>query len=60
MDEHNAQPNNGLRILGPSVSHCILADTCKNDPALAAIVNAWPKVPEALKAGILAMVRAAN
>lgn len=26
---------------------------------LAAVVNAWPHLPEALKAGILAMVKAA-
>ena len=30
------------------------------DPDLAAIVEAWPSLPEALRAGILAMVRAAN
>jgi hypothetical protein len=30
------------------------------DPALAAIIDAWPKVPEAIRAGILAMVRAAG
>jgi hypothetical protein len=34
-------------------------DTCKTDPDLAAVVDAWPKLPEALKAGILAMVKAA-
>ena len=27
---------------------------------LAAVVDAWPKLPEAIKAGILAMVRAAD
>jgi len=30
-----------------------------NDPALAAVVDAWPELPEALKAGIVAMVKAA-
>jgi hypothetical protein len=29
-------------------------------PDLAAVVAAWPRLPEAMKAGILAMVKAAN
>ena len=35
-------------------------DTCKTDPDLAAVVEAWPELPEALKAGIVAMVKAAR
>ena len=31
-----------------------------DDPGLAAVVEAWPELPEALKAGILAMVKAAS
>ena len=30
------------------------------DPALAAIIDAWPTLPEAIRAGILAMIRAAG
>ena len=30
-----------------------------DDPGLAAVVGAWPDLPEALRAGILAMVKAA-
>jgi hypothetical protein len=30
------------------------------DPDLADVVNAWPSLPEALKAGIVAMVKAAK
>jgi len=30
------------------------------DPRLVAIIDAWPALPEALKAGILAMVRTAT
>ena len=30
------------------------------DPDLAAVIEAWPKLPEAVRAGILAMVRAAG
>jgi hypothetical protein len=32
-------------------------DTCKD---LETIVDAWPNLPEALKAGIVAMVKAAS
>ena len=31
----------------------------QTDPDLAALVAAWPELPEALKAGIVAMVRVA-
>ena len=31
-----------------------------DDPGLAAVVDAWPDLPEAIKAGILAMVKAAR
>jgi hypothetical protein len=30
------------------------------DPALAALIDAWPTLPESIRAGILAMVRAAG
>jgi hypothetical protein len=30
------------------------------DPDLAAVVNAWDRLPEAVRAGILAMVKAAS
>ncbi len=31
-----------------------------HDPDLAAVVDAWPELPEAIRAGILAMVKAAS
>ena len=34
-------------------------DKCRMDPMLAEIVDSWDRVPEAIKAGILAMVKAA-
>jgi hypothetical protein len=34
-------------------------DTCQTDPDLARIVAAWDRLPEAVRAGIVAMVRAA-
>ena len=52
--------NKGLRIATPPVSHHLPTDTCKTDPALTAVVAVWPKLPEAIRAGILAMVRAAS
>jgi hypothetical protein len=30
------------------------------DPALASLIDAWPTLPEPIRAGILAMVRAAG
>jgi hypothetical protein len=35
-------------------------DTCQNDHDLAAVNAAWPTLPAAIKAGILAMVKAAK
>ncbi len=32
----------------------------QNEPELAAIVAAWPTLPEAVRAGILAMVKASD
>ena len=35
-------------------------DTCQTDPDLAAVVDAWSELPEAIRAGIVAMVKAAS
>jgi hypothetical protein len=35
-------------------------DAYLNDPDLSAVVSAWGKLPRALKAGIVAMVRSAE
>jgi hypothetical protein len=43
-----------------AVSHYLPTDTCQIDPALATIVNAWPMLPEAIKAGIVAVVKATS
>ena len=37
-----------------------MAKIRKTDPDLATVMAAWHKLPEAIKAGILAMVRAAG
>ena len=51
---------NDLRQPVPSVAHHLPTDTCKTDPGLAAAVAAWPELPEAIRAGIVAMVKAAS
>jgi hypothetical protein len=35
-------------------------DTCQTDPGLATVVDAWDRLPEAVRAGIVAMVKAAT
>jgi hypothetical protein len=58
LEPPNDPKDNELRQSGHSVSHHLPTDTCQNDPELAALVNARPKLPEALKVGILAMITA--
>ncbi len=48
----------GLGIAILPNGHHLATDACKNDPDLAAVVDAWPGLPEAIRAGILAMIRA--
>ena len=38
----------------------LIHDTCQTDPALAMVVNAWDRLREAVRAGIVAMVKAAS
>jgi hypothetical protein len=49
----------GLRIATPPVGHRLATDTCQTDPDLAAVVDAWDRLPEAVRAGIVAMVETA-
>jgi hypothetical protein len=51
-------PDSHLSQTTPSVAHHLPTDTRKTDPDLVAVIAAWPDLPEALKAGIVAMVRA--
>jgi hypothetical protein len=37
----------------------LIHDTCQIDPDLATVVHAWDRLPEAVRAGIVAMVKAA-
>jgi hypothetical protein len=59
-DASKLQSDKGLRIAPPSVSHPMPTDTCQNDPDLTAVIKAWSELPEAIKAGIIAMVRASG
>jgi hypothetical protein len=56
-------PRKGKRIQdlpqsGTGSAEHLPNDSCKTDPDLAAVVAAWPDLPEAIKAGILAVVKA--
>jgi hypothetical protein len=53
----------GLRHSAPAVTaHWQRAESNDRalDPDLAAVVDAWPRLPEAVRAGIVAMVKAAS
>jgi len=38
----------------------VIHDTCQTDPDLAAVNEAWYQLPPAIRAGIVAMVKAAS
>jgi hypothetical protein len=52
--------NRGVGV--QSGAECGAPDSPKTpfDPELASVVDAWPKLPDAIKAGIVAMIRAAG
>ncbi len=56
------EPNDAVPVLVPSSSQADFAAISlpPADPDLAQILAAWPRLPEAIKAGILAMVQAAG
>jgi hypothetical protein len=45
-----------IEPVDPSLVHY----ACKSDADPAVVVNAWPTMPDAIKLGILAMVKAAT
>ena len=59
-DLRKMQSGNGLRISSQPLSHSVPTDTCQNDPELAVVIEAWDRLPEAVRAGIVAMVKAAS
>lgn len=52
--------NRGVGNRSGAESGALGAQTGPNDPRLAAVIGAWPSLPEPIKAGILAMIRAAG
>ena len=55
-------PDNSLQqspIRGEAESEAVCPNSGPIDAELAAVMEAWPTLPEAIKMGILAMVRAA-
>jgi hypothetical protein len=50
----------GLRLEIPSLAHQLPADICQLPPDLALIVGRWGSLPEAVRAGIVAMVKASS
>ena len=49
-----------LRRQTPALAESPPNDICKIDPDLVAVVAAWPELPAALRAGIVAMVKASS
>jgi len=53
------QPNETAPICTPTATEIATTFGTVADPDLAAVVEAWPDLPEAIRAGIMAMVKAA-
>jgi hypothetical protein len=49
-----------LRIAAPSLGPQLATATCQTDPDSTAVIQAWDRLPEAVRAGIVAMVKAAS
>ena len=56
----NDKPAKRLRDTTPMTSHPFPTDPCRTDPDLVAVVTAWDRPPGAVRAGIVAMVKAAS
>ena len=50
--------NTGVAAESGAESGALDAESRSEDPELGTIIDAWPTLPDALKAGILAMIRA--
>lgn len=57
---HKSNPQNGLRFACPPVTAQGQRATPNPPPDLAAVIDAWPELPEAIRAGIVAMIRASS
>ena len=59
-DRHKEHEAKGLRIADPDVSAQGQRAGRIPTPDLAEIIDAWPTLPEPIRAGILAMIRSAS
>lgn len=50
--------NEGVAAKGGAESGALGVGSVPDDPELRAIVDAWSRLPEAIRAGIVAMIRA--
>jgi hypothetical protein len=48
----------GLDRINKRFSQCVPTDTCKTNPELVTVIDAWPTLAKAIRAGIVAMVKA--
>jgi hypothetical protein len=60
VDSAKPKSTKGLRIATPFFATPLPCDTRQTDPELAAVIDAWDRLPEAVRAGIVAMVMAAR
>ena len=62
--DHNANSSKRLRLKATDkdapIDPLVLHDTRMTCPDLAAVIDAWNRLPQAIKAGIIAMVKAAR
>ena len=58
----NALPDKGLQnlVLGGDAESGAPATSTPIDPQLAAVVAAWPTLPEAIRRAVLALIHATN
>ena len=56
----NSQGNTAIPRPGGAESGALDLTRDNIDPGLAALIDAWPALPEPIRAGILAMVRASG
>jgi hypothetical protein len=54
------EPNQATQFRAPIATEIATADYAVADTDLAAVVAAWSELPEAIRTGILAMMKAAS